>query len=120
MRWFFFFSLACGLGATSAAHAQAPGVRATVESRMREVRACYEVALSQTGSSAGTLAMVWTIDDSGTARDVRVDPKAGGKNAAPRDSDLAACIAAKLRTWHFPPSLKGHVRPASYAFSSSK
>lgn len=90
--------------------------RATVERRLREVSPCYEVALSQTGVTSGKIALVWSVDDKGSAVDVRTDPSL----STTADDALRFCLSEKLQRWRFPPSPKGRLKAASYIFTFSK
>lgn len=96
--------------------ANAASIRALVDSRQRDVQACYELALSQAGEARGRVLLKWNVDAAGEAQDIAVD--AAGSTLT--DPALHQCIAEKIKSWKFPAARKGKLVPASHSFAFSK
>ena len=88
----------------------------TIAENEREVRSCYEVALSQTGDASGKVSLIWNINDAGRAVDVEVDED----TSTLTDPALHDCMIGKLKSWNFPPARPGQLTRAGHLFNFPK
>ena len=73
-------------------------IKAAIGKYTGQVKACYEQRLKSNPQLAGRVELLWYIN-SGRVSSVEVLGNSTG------DSELANCIALKVRTWHFPADL---------------
>ncbi|HEX4925074.1 MAG TPA: AgmX/PglI C-terminal domain-containing protein [Bdellovibrionales bacterium] len=86
------------------------GIRRVILAAQREIKSCYERALSTAGDLHGKIVLGWEIDDHGRVRAPRVH-ESTIQNAA-----VERCLVQVAAEWRFPPAPAGQAADVRYPF----
>ncbi len=78
-------------------------IQKVINAHMREVQGCYERKLIKDPGLAGKIQYEWVVTPAGTVGVVRV------KFSSVRDTEVATCIQASMKSWKFPEPKGGAV-----------
>jgi TonB family protein len=98
---------------TRAPGAQMPAeaVRDAVQSHLKEVRSCYERELAQHPTLEGKVEVAVTVDVDGSVSSAEAVRSSLSGRA------VGDCLAARVRTWTFPPSKAGQAAQLTLPFT---
>lgn len=85
-------------------------IRRVIQSRLREMKACYEKGLNRDPSLGGKIVLEWTIGELGRVTEASV------KNSTMNNSEVEQCALSRLRTWRFPEPPVGREAEVTYPF----
>jgi TonB family protein len=85
-------------------------IRRVIQSRLREMKACYEKGLNRDPSLGGKIVLEWTIGKQGRVTEASV------KNSTMGNAEVEQCALSRLRTWRFPEPPVGREAEVTYPF----
>jgi pSer/pThr/pTyr-binding forkhead associated (FHA) protein len=85
-------------------------VKRYIDSKMAQIKWCYQQALLKTPDLQGEMAIEWIITPSGKVMGVKV------LNSAIQSKEMEQCIVSRIGTWTFPPSKSGLPGRVRYPF----
>ncbi len=85
-------------------------IQRVINQHKQQIRYCYETQLQRQQNLKGRIEMKWVIAATGRVATVRVN------DSSMRSPPVERCIAAKIKTWVFPPPAGGGVVEVKYPF----
>ncbi len=91
-------------------HRSVRGLRARAEESTPAIEACYEAAVAARPELAGTLAVIWEVDEEGAVTSAEIRDEGLGCPA------LDACVLAEARSWRYEPKMGAPPAQATYSW----
>jgi TonB family protein len=85
-------------------------VKRYIDSKMNQVKWCYQQALLKKPDLQGEMTIEWIITPNGKVMGVKV------LSSAINDKEMEQCIVSRIETWVFPPSKSGLPGKVRYPF----
>jgi hypothetical protein len=88
----------------------AEALRGVVRSHLKDIRVCYERALTKDPLLKGKVTVSWVVTKTGSVADVSIAEQ------TMHQAGVAECVAAKVRRWTFPKPTGGQDVTVKYPF----
>ena len=85
-------------------------IQRVINENKEQIRYCYEFQLSREQKLEGRVMMRWIIAATGSVSQVTV------RESSMKSPPVERCIAAKIKTWKFPPPAGGGIVEVNYPF----